>query len=202
MHGRSLILACGALAKEIVYLRAQLGEEAANIDLQCLPADYHNTPEKIVPALRDILTARAPEYAHVLIGYGDCGTGGGIDRMLSEFPNAARLEGAHCYAFYAGLETFDQLMEEELGSFFLTDYLARHFDTVVWNGMGLDRMPELRGTYFNRYKRLVYLSQSQDPAALSKAKMAAKKLELSFEHRPVGYGALTPRIKAIAARSP
>jgi hypothetical protein len=199
MSGAVLILACGALAKEIVFLSRQIGEGSAAIELQCLPADYHNTPEKIVPALRDILTARGKDYSHVLIGYGDCGTGGAIDRMINDFPNVSRLSGAHCYAFYVGLNEFDALMDEELGSFFLTDYLARHFDSVVWKGLGLDRAPELMASYFAHYKRVVYLSQAEDPQTLSKAKAAAEKLGLAFVHRRSGYGLLEKSIRRAAA---
>jgi len=98
-------------------------------------------------------------YDHVLIGYGDCGTGGGLDRLLKDYPKAERLPGAHCYAFYAGLSEFDDMMEEELGSFFLTDYLVRHFKTLIIKGFGMDRYPNLKETYFEHYKRLIYMSQ-------------------------------------------
>jgi hypothetical protein len=199
MRESVLILACGALANEIVFLTQQLEKGKTKLDLQCLPADYHNTPEKIVPALRAILDARAGDFRQVLIGYGDCGTGGAIDRLISEYPNTSRLSGAHCYAFYAGLDEFDAMMEEELGSFFLTDYLARHFDNVVWRGLGLDRAPELIDSYFAHYKRIVYLSQADDPQALTKAKAAAEKLGLAFVHRPTAYGLLERSIRRAAA---
>jgi len=119
----TLVLACGALAKEVLALKSSMGFSDGVFDLQCLPAGYHNHPEKIVPAL-------------ILIGYGDCGTGGGLDRLLENYPKAERLPGAHCYAFYAGLAEFDAMMEEELGSFFLTDYLVRHFKTLIVKGFG------------------------------------------------------------------
>jgi len=192
---KTLILACGALAKEIVRLQKIQGAE---FDLQCLPAGYHNRPGKIVPELRKLLDARAENYDRVIIGYGDCGTGGGLDRLLADYPNAERLPGAHCYAFYSGLPEFDVMMEEELGSFFLTDYLVRHFETLIIKGMGLDRYPELRDDYFKHYKRLVYISQVPTKALLDQAQAAAKRLQLAFEHRDVGYGALNSTIQTIS----
>ncbi len=184
---KTLIIACGALAKEILLLSKQLGMDA---DLQCLPADFHNRPEKIVPGLKAILDKKASSYQRILIGYGDCGTGGGLDRFLEDYPNALRLPGAHCYAFFSGLNRFNNLMEEELGSFFLTDYLVRHFDTIIMKGMGLDRFPHLTNVYFENYKRIVYLAQTEDPKLKVKAQEAALKLGLSFEYKIVGYGAL------------
>lgn len=183
----TLIIACGALAKEIVFLQKQLGLEA---DLQCLPADFHNRPGKIVPGLKAILDERVSSYERVLIGYGDCGTGGGLDRLLEEYPTAMRLPGAHCYAFFSGLGRFHDMMEDELGSFFLTDYLVRHFDTIIIKGMGLDRFPDLKETYFKNYKKLVYLAQTKDAKLKQKAQEAALRLGLSFDYKFVGYGAL------------
>ena len=164
---KCLILACGALAKEIVQIQNMLG---TNFDLQCLPAGFHNRPLEIVPGLKKILDERGADYDRILIGYGDCGTGGGLDRLLEDYPNAERLPGAHCYAFFAGLPNFDAMMEEELGTFFLTDYLVRHFDTLIFKGtLGLDRFPHLRDVYFKNYKRLVYLAQSADAQLMDKA---------------------------------
>ncbi|WP_409432991.1 DUF1638 domain-containing protein [Litorimonas sp. RW-G-Af-16] len=191
---KTLVLACGALAKEIVRLQTLRG---AIFDLQCLPAGYHNTPDKIVPELRKLLDARAGDYDRVIIGYGDCGTGGGLDRLLADYPKAERLPGAHCYAFYAGLPEFDAMMEEELGSFFLTDYLVRHFETLIIKGMGLDRFPNLRDDYFKHYKRLVYISQAPDADLVKQAEAAAVRLGLAFEQRDVGYGALQGMVRSI-----
>ena len=192
------MLACGALAKEILHLQSALG---ADFDLQCLPAGYHNTPQKIVPDMKAILEARGSDYDRILIGYGDCGTGGGLDRLLEDYPNAQRLPGAHCYAFFAGLPEFDAMMEEELGSFFLTDYLALHFETLIWKGMGLDRHPDLLGMYFAHYKRVVYLAQTDDAAITGKAKAAADKLGLAFEKRETGYGLLQSDITALTRKT-
>lgn len=191
---KTLILACGALAKEIVYLLKQFDLSA---DLQCLPADYHNRPEKIVPGLKAILDVRAADYDRVLIGYGDCGTGGGLDRLLENYDNAMRLPGAHCYAFYAGLNIFDTLMEDELGTFFLTDYIVRHFETLIIKGLGIDKFPELKETYFAHYKKLTLLAQTNDPTLKIKAQRAALQLGLSFEYRVVGFGGLASAVSLL-----
>jgi len=188
---KTLIVACGALAKEILNLQKQFGQSA---ELQCLPAGFHNRPDKIVPNLKAILDRRARDFDRVLIGYGDCGTGGALDRLLENYDNAVRLPGAHCYAFYAGLQNFDAMMEEELGTFFLTDYLARHFETLIIKGMGIDRFPELKDIYFEHYKKLTFLAQTHDSGLKVKAQEAALRLGLSFEYRPVGFGGLASAI--------
>lgn len=197
---RTLIIACGALAKEILALKESMSFEDNVFELKCLPAGYHNRPKKIVPGLKKILDVEAENFDRVLIGYGDCGTGGGLDRFLNSYPNAERLPGAHCYAFYAGLDHFDEMMEEELGTFFLTDYLVRHFDTLIIKGFGIDRYPNLKEMYFENYKRLIYTSQVPDDALLAKAKQAAEFLELEFEHRNVGYGELASYIAKLEPR--
>ena len=190
----TLVLACGALAKEVLALKTSMGLADGVFDLQCLPASYHNHPEKIVPALKETLDDKGKNYDHVLIGYGDCGTGGGLDRLLEDYPKAERLPGAHCYAFYAGLAEFNDMMEEELGSFFLTDYLVRHFKTLIIKGFGMDRYPNLKETYFEHYKRLIYMSQDPTDELIELARDAAEFLGLAFEHRHVGYGDLATYI--------
>jgi len=191
---KTLVLACGALAKEILFLKDQTGAE---FDLQCLPAGYHNFPDKIVPGLQVEMSEHYEHYDQILIGYGDCGTGGGLDRFLTKYPKARRLPGAHCYAFFAGLEEFDAMMEEELGSFFLTDYLVRHFETLIIKGFGIDRYPNLKDMYFEHYKRLIYLVQDPDQNLSDQARAAAKVLGLDYEERHVGYGVMAGAINSI-----
>lgn len=193
-----LIIACGALAKEILALKKAMDFEDSVFELKCLPADYHNRPEKIVPGLKKILDVEAQRFDRVLIGYGDCGTGGGLDRLLTSYSNAERLPGAHCYAFYAGLSRFDAMMEAELGTFFLTDYLARHFDTLIIKGFGIDRYPNLKDMYFENYKRLIYMSQAPDEQLIDKARQAADFLGLEFSHCEVGYGDLASYVAKLA----
>ena len=128
-------------------------------------------------------------YERILVLYGDCGTGGLLDQVLDE-ERIERIPGPHCYEFFSGTKAFEQMMEAELGSFFLTDYMVRHFDRLILQGLGLDRRPELRDAYFGNYRKLVYLSQLEDARLLAKAQAAAERLGLEFEHRHTGYGDL------------
>jgi len=194
---KTLVIACGALAKEIMAIKSTMNLPDQVFDLQCLPAGYHNFPDKIVPGLEAIIEASGGNYDRILIGYGDCGTGGALDRMMEKYPKTERLPGTHCYAFYAGLSAFDDMMEEELGTFFLTDYLAQFFETLVVKGFGIDRYPNLKETYFEHYKRLIYISQAPTQALITKARDAAEFLGLEFIHKHVGYGELETFIIAL-----
>jgi hypothetical protein len=185
---KTLVIACGALARELLAVKAL--NRLDHLDVTCLPAILHNRPQEIAPAVRRKITAAKAKYDDILCLYGDCGTGGALDAVLKE-EGVSRIEGAHCYAFYSGLEAFDGMMEEEIGSFFLTDYLARHFDRLVWKGLGLDRFPELRDSYFQNYRRVVHLVQADDPAIAAKAVAAAKRLALPLETRLTGYGLMS-----------
>jgi Protein of unknown function (DUF1638) len=185
---KTLVIACGALARELLAVKAL--NRLDHLDVTCLPAILHNRPQEIAPAVRRKITAAKAKYDDILCLYGDCGTGGALDAVLKE-EGVSRIEGAHCYAFYSGLEAFDGMMEEEIGSFFLTDYLARHFDRLVWKGLGLDRFPELRDSYFQNYRRVVHLVQADDAAIAAKAVAAAKRLALPLETRLTGYGLMS-----------
>ncbi|SFH23839.1 Protein of unknown function [Palleronia marisminoris] len=184
-RGRVLVLACGALAREIKALTRLNGWD--HIDLACLPAILHNRPERIAPALRKAILRHRPNYDTILIGYGDCGTGGAIDALCAEF-GIERLPGPHCYAFFSGTAAFEA--DGEVTSFFLTDFLARQFDAFVTEPLGLDRHPELRDAYFGNYETLVYLAQTDDDALTARAEAAARSLGLAFERRFTGYGDL------------
>lgn len=189
-----LIIACGALAREV----AAVAEQLPQFTLRCIPATLHNHPDRIVPAIEGVLDETSGQFDRTLLAFGDCGTGGGLDRLCSE-RGLHRLPGAHCYAFFAGLPEFDGMMEEELGTFFLTDFLARQFDAMVMRPLGLDRKPELRDLYFGNYTRLVFLSQTQDADLLARAKAAAATLGLSFEHRPTGLSPFARDLARLAA---
>lgn len=184
---KTLLIACGALAREMLALIGANGW--GHVTLECLPAKLHNRPEKIPDAVREKIRARRGDFDRVLIGYADCGTGGLLDRVLEE-EGVERIGGPHCYSFYAGADAFEALHEEEVGSFYLTDYLTRHFDTLVIKGMALDRYPQLLEAYFGNYKRLVYLAQTENAELQEKAKEAAAKLGLEYEYRFTGYGEL------------
>lgn len=189
-----LIIACGALAREV----AAVADQLPDFTLRCIPATLHNTPDRIVPAITDFLDATSGQYDRTVLALGDCGTGGGLDRLCTE-RDVQRLPGAHCYAFFAGLPEFDTMMDEELGTFFLTDFLARQFDAMVMRPLGLDRKPELRDMYFGNYKRLVFLSQTDDAVLLARAKSAAGALGLTFEHRPTGLAPFARDLARLAA---
>jgi hypothetical protein len=194
-RGEVLLIACGALAREIVDLIEKNRWDA--FDVQCLPAKWHNTPEKIVPGLREKIRAAQGRYVSIFVLYGDCGTGGRLDAMLAE-EGVERIAGPHCYAFYSGSAAFAARAEEEFDAFYLTDYLARHFDKLIWAGLGLDRHPELLPAYFGNYRKLIYLAQTRDEDLAKKAMTAAGQLGLAYEYRFVGYGELAG---ALAARA-
>jgi len=178
-----LVIACGALAREIVELKQLNGW--SHMQIQCLPADLHNRPEKIPGAVRAAIEKYRRDFDQLFIAYADCGTGGALDKVLVEF-GIERLPGAHCYEFYAGASTFAELASEEPGTLYLTDFLARHFNRVVKEGLGLDRHPELMATYFGNYRRLVYLSQTESKELEQAAREHADYLGLEYLHRHTG----------------
>lgn len=191
--GQVLVIACGALAGEIRHL-ARLNDWR-HVALECLPARLHNDPGRIVPSVERLLEEKAGRYQRVFIGYADCGTGGRLDALLEKWPQVRRLPGAHCYEFYATAPRFAELHQAEPGSFYLTDFLAAHFDRLVWEFLGLDRHPQLRDDYFGNYRRLVYLSQKEDRRLLDCARRAARRLELDFQHIPTGMGDLDSALR-------
>ncbi len=183
---RTLLIACGALAHELVdVLKAN---QWNHIDVQCLPAEWHNTPDKIAPGVEEKIIQNKNEYDHMLVAYGDCGTGGHLDTVL-ERHEIERLPGAHCYAFFTGQETFTELADEELGTFFLTDYLAWHFDRLILETLGIRKHPELRDMYFGNYTRMLYLAQTKDEQRLAQAQAAAEAINLPLD---VHYTGLQP----------
>ena len=193
-----LIIACGALAREIVALvRANRWQ---HMTVQCLPAEWHNTPDKIPDGVRDKIRAARGRFARIFVAYADCGTGGQLDQVLKE-EGVERIPGAHCYEFFAGAKTFAELSDAEPGTFYLTDFLAQHFDRLIYRGLGLDRHPQLMSDYFGNYQKLVYLAQIEEPRLVAKAREAAKYLGLEFEYRFSGYGDLTRALVDLNAKT-
>ena len=192
----TLVIACGALAREIAALRRANGWSA--LEVRCLPAELHNRPERIAPAVRAAICESRARYAKIFVAYADCGTRGALDAVLKE-EGIERLPGAHCYEFFATAPVFAQLAEAEPGTFYLTDFLLRHFERLVVGPLGLDRHPELAGEYFRHYRRLVYLSQAPRPGAVEEARRIADSLGFEFEHRFTGYGELERHLAAVAA---
>ncbi len=193
---RVLVIGCGALARELVAVIDQAG--LANVDLTCLPATLHNRPGGIPAAVRAKIRAARPRYERIFIAYADCGTGGLLDLALAD-EGVERLPGAHCYEFYASSDAFAAMSDEDPATFYLTDFLARNFDRLVITGLGLDRHPQLLPVYFGNYHRLVYLAQTEDPALVTAARRAARRLGLAFELRRTGYGDLATGLAAAAA---
>lgn len=188
-----LVITCAAVAREVNDIK-KLGQWA-QMDLQSITADLHATPEKIPQAVAEKIDQARDSYDHIFVAYGDCGTSGELDRVLEE-RGVSRLPGAHCYDFLAGHETFERLQEEEPGTFYLTDFLARHFDRLVMGTLGLDRHPELMPMYFGNYTRLVYLAQTDSDELTGMAREAADKLGLRFERIFTGTGEMVPALDA------
>ena len=181
------IIACGAIAWELI----QLGRinRWTHFKLYCLPAELHNRPAEIPAAVAAKIAVVKCSHDRVLVGYGDCGTGGALDAVL-DAAGVERLPGAHCYEFLAGARQFKALMDEQPGSFFLTDFLVRHFDRLVVRGLGLDRFPHLLGDYFGNYRRVVHLAQTGEAGLRKAAGRCAGVLNLAFEYRYTGFAPL------------
>lgn len=184
--GKTLVIACGALAREILAIKEANGLD--HLTLTCLPAILHNTPQKIPAALEAAVEKHRPNFETILVAYGDCGTGGLLQQTCDRL-GVDMIDSPHCYAFFDGTETF--LARGEVTSFYLTDFLARQFDAFVWKPLGLDRYPDLRDMYFGNYETLVYLAQTDDDNLTGIAKNCADRLGLAFERRFTGFGDLT-----------
>ena len=186
-NGRVLVIACGALAREILALTRLNGWD--HVDLQCLPAILHNHPERITDAVRQAVERHRGNDRTIHVAYADCGTGGQLQAACEDM-GVTMIAGPHCYSFFEGNEAFAARAEEEFTAFYLTDFLTRQFDAFVWRPLGLDRHPQLRDSYFGHYEKLVYLAQTDDPALTETARDCAERLGLSFERRATGYGDL------------
>ena len=192
---KTLIIACGALARElseVVYIN-----NLKHIEVECLPASYHNSPDKIPAALEERILKHSADYEQIFVGYADCGTGGKVDKVCEKF-GLKRLSGSHCYEFFAGRENFANIQENNIGSFYLTDFLVRHFERLVIKALWIDTHPELLNEYFGNYTQVVYLAQTDDPKLEELAREAAKKLGLKLVIKKTGYGDLEPEIISLS----
>ncbi|MBX3576986.1 MAG: DUF1638 domain-containing protein [Rhizobiaceae bacterium] len=195
---RLLVIGCGMIAREVLAVKA--ANRLDHLDLTCLPAELHYYPDRIPAAMeRAIVEARAEGYAHIFAGYGDCGTGGMLDRVL-ETHGVARIAGPHCFAFYQGNRAFAQIADGDMTTFYMTDFLCRQFDAFFMKPLGLDKHPELARDYFGNYETLVYLAQTDEPALDRVAEDAAAMLGLRYEKRRTGYGDLTSALVEAAGR--
>lgn len=195
---KSLLLACGALAREILEIIRV--NRLDHLELQCLPADLHLHPEKIPAAVESAVRQYRDDYGSIFVVYADCGTGGLLQAKCKEL-GVEMVRGPHCYAFYDGLRNFNVNSESEMTAFYLTDFLVRQFDAFVWKPLGLDRHPELRDMYFASYDRLIYLAQLDDEDLDELAEECARRLGLQYERRLTGYGDLSEAITNFAASS-
>jgi hypothetical protein len=193
-RGRVLVIACGALAREILALIALNRWE--HLELQCLPAKLHLWPDRIPDAVAAAVEAAGPRFARVFVAYADCGTGGLLAARCAAL-GVEMIAGPHCYSFFDGNAAFAARGDAEMRSFYLTDFLVRQFDAFVWRPMGLDRHPELRDMIFGNYERLVYLAQTDDPALDAEAARCAARLGLAYERRLTGYGDLATALTAL-----
>lgn len=186
-QGKILIIACGALAREIIDLKA--ANDWTHLDLTCLPANYHLYPDKITDAVRGAVAKHRAAYDDIFVAYADCGTGGLLQAACADL-GVQMIAGPHCYSFFEGNDRFAETSADEITTFYLTDFLVRQFDAFIIKPMGLDRHPELRDMYFGNYEKLVYQAQTDDPALTEIAKTCAARLGLKFERRYTGYGDL------------
>ncbi len=200
MHApQVLILACGALARELLEVTRLHDLEGITVD--CLPAALHNTPTEIPDAVEARLAAIGDQYDRILLGYADCGTGGILDDIVDKH-GIERLPGAHCYQFFAGRDRFDAMHDDDPTAFYLTDYLARHFKRLIMGGLGIEEHPELRDMYCGNYTKLIYLAQTDDPAIEVKAQEAAELLGLEYSRIDTGYGELEESVVTFTRRNP
>ncbi len=191
-----LILACGALAREIRDI-ARL-HEFDNVTLECLPASLHNRPTELPDAVRARLENESRPFDRILLGYADCGTAGQLADICAE-AGIAMLPGAHCYQFYAGGREFLDMHKDDPTAFYLTDFLVKHFERIIMDGLGIDSHPELRDAYFGNYTKLIYLAQTDDPSLDERARAAADRISLSYERVATAYGDLQPAVAAVAS---
>lgn len=188
---------CGALAREVLDIIQKYGWDA---DVVGVPAVDHVFPERIAPDVESRILELRNSYDRLIVVYGDCGSYGALDAVLDKY-GIERLAGAHCYEWYGG-EQFQTLMDEEPGTYFLTDFMIRTFEGLIKKSMGLDRYPQLKEDYFRNYKRVVYLAQTEDEALLKKAERVAGYLELPLEVRLTGYNRLESQLVALMAAQP
>ncbi|ESY19611.1 MULTISPECIES: DUF1638 domain-containing protein [unclassified Mesorhizobium] len=196
---RLLVIACGMIAREVLAVKEQL--KLDHLDLTCLPAEFHFYPDRIAPAMdKAIEKAKAEGYSNIFVGYADCGTGGMLDRVLEKH-GVERMAGPHCFAFYQGMDAYAKVADDDMMSFYMTDFLCRQFDAFFMKPLGLDKHPELIKDYFGNYQKLIYIAQTDDPELDKVAEEAAKMLGLAYERRSTGYGDLTAGLAQAAAHA-
>lgn len=186
-NASAVVICCSALMRDIVSICKV--NDWSHLDVQCISAQVHNYPDRITTEVKALIDVAKSKEQHIFIAFADCGTGGQLDALIEQ-EQVERISGAHCYEFYAGAERFMQMQEAELGTFYLTDFLVRHFDRLIIRGMGIDKQPSLQAVYFGSYRKLIYMSQSEDALLQKKAKTAAQQLGLEYEYCYTGVSGL------------
>jgi hypothetical protein len=186
------VIACGALAAEVRGIAKRRGWE---IDVHPIPALLHNRPERIAPSLDRSIQNLQGRYDALAVAYADCGSYGAIDEVADEH-GISRLTGEHCYDVFARDEVRAAL-EDEPGTYFLTDFLARTFAHTVVRELGLDRHPELRDDYFRNYTRVLWLAQRPTPATRAAAQRAADRIGLPLHELAVGNRGLERQLEEL-----
>lgn len=193
----AVVITCSALLREITAISRINGW--THIQTQSITAELHNRPEKIPAAVKQEIDSAREKGQQIFVAYGDCGTGGLLDAMLEQ-EGIERIPGAHCYEFFSGHDNFNRFHEAEPGTFYLTDFLVRHFDRLVIRGLGLDTKPELEPLYFGHYRKLLYIAQSDDEGLKQQAQAAADRLGLEYEYYAGGSGDLGASLESFNRR--
>ena len=188
------VVACGALALHVSAIAERRGW---SVDVHPLPPELHNRPERIAPAMSELIGDLGDRYDSIAVAYADCGSYGAIDDALHG-TGIARLQGEHCYDVF-GRDEVAMAMAEQPGTYFLTDFLARTFERTVWRSLGLDRHPELRDSYFHAYTRVIWLAQRGSAEMEAAARRAADLLQLPLEVREVGESGLEQQLERLVA---
>ena len=189
--GKIALVVCGALMREVVEITRH---HDWGLDLFGIPSEHHLYPERIVEAVEEKLSDLEGRYHKIVVVYGDCGTGGALDRVMARYA-AVRPVGPHCYEMYAGCGF--QELTREAGTYFVTDYLVRNWERTVLSGLGLDQRPELKDVCFAGCERLVYLRQSSDSELEEKAREIAAFLEVPLSLEETGFGLLEQRLREV-----
>ncbi|MEM7206399.1 MAG: DUF1638 domain-containing protein [Pseudomonadota bacterium] len=195
--GSTLLLACGALAHELIALNRANQWECFTVE--CIPATIHWSPEKIPDAVRNKIHSARERFEKIYVLFGDCGTAGELDKVLEE-ENVERIPGPHCFSFLAGNDHFESMSEGDgLSAFYFTDFVVKHFDKFIWEGLWLDRHPELLEMYFGNYTKAIYTAQVKDEKLEEKARRCAQKMGLEYEYRFTGYGDLAIHLHTVSS---
>ena len=189
------LIICGALAREVIAIVKKYDWDA---EVAAVSAMDHVFPDRIAPDVEKRILELRQKYARLIVVYGDCGSRGALDSVLTKY-NIERLEGPHCYDWFGGKAGFHDLMDEEPGTFFLTDYMVRAFRGMIMKGMGLNKYPELKVEYFRHYKRIVYLVQKPEQKLIERARAVSDYLNLPLEVRATGYGGLETQLVELMA---